>query len=117
MDQQELDSLVARHVWGMVVVIDTYSGENYIMGKNHARMPVPSYRDDMAAASAIEEKLESQGFFMSVRNTLDDKVSQWVVCFLKDDDRDYLPSMADDLPTAICLAAVAAMQGVNVKEK
>lgn len=115
MDRQELDSLVARHVWGMVVVIDTYSGQNYIMGKDRTRLPVPSYADDMAAAAAIEEKLESQGFYLTVRNTLDDKASQWIACFLKDDGNDYMPSVADELPVAICLAAVAAMQGKNLK--
>lgn len=114
MDQQELDSLVARHVWGMVVIIDTTTGANYIMGKNRTRMEVPSYCNDLVAASAIEEKLESQGFYLSVRNTLDDKASQWIACFLRDDEHEYKPSIADDLPTAICMAAVAAMQGVNI---
>lgn len=115
MDQQDLDSLVARFVWGMVVIIDTNTGENYIMGKNRTRMPVPSYCDDMVAASAIEEKLESQGYFLTVRNTLDNKTSQWIACFLKDDGKDYMPSVHESLPTAICMAAVAAMQGSNLK--
>ena len=116
MDLLELDSLVARHVYGLVVIIDTQKGANYIMGKNGTPMELPLYSTDMEAVDDIEKRLERQGWYLSVRNTVDAEKSKWIACFLRDDEKSYLPSKADTLPAAVCMAAVAALTGKNVQQ-
>jgi hypothetical protein len=37
--------------------------------------------------------------------------------FLKEDDRSYIFSKAENLPMAICLAALSALDGENVRKK
>lgn len=115
MENQELDSLVARLVWGFVVIIDTQSGNNYIMGTDRQLIELPHYSQDQEAANLIEQEMEKHGWILTVRNTIDEDASKWLASFLRKDERNYKLSSADTVPRAICLAAVSAMQGTNTK--
>lgn len=114
MENQELNSLIGRLLWGFVVIIDTRSGLNYMMGHDHKPIELPNYSEDQEAANMVEQFLENQGYIMSVQNTVDSSQSKWFACFFKaNDGKKYKPSMADTVPKAICLAAIAAVQGTN----
>ena len=116
MENQELDSMVARLVWGYVVIIDTQSGLNYIMGHDHVQIELPKFSEDQEAANMVEKKMEENGWILTVRNTIDEAASKWLASFLRRDNKQYKLSSADTVPRAICLAAVSAMQGTNIKQ-
>jgi len=113
----ELDSLVARTVWGYVIVIDTQSGESYFMGHNHQRKPVPNYGTDISAAyEVVEQMRHAHGFDMKLQNVVEGGQSKWLCAFTKNDKRRYIPVLSLSMPEAICLAAVQALQGKNIAQ-
>jgi hypothetical protein len=60
-----LDSLVARFIFGFAVIIDTQKNEQYVMGKDHEKIPVPQYSADVEIAYQITEQLHKMGFRQS----------------------------------------------------
>lgn len=117
MTDEEINGFIARLVYGYVVIIDTQSGKNYMMGKDRSQIPVPDYCTEMCFAEEIEEMMERQGFVLQMQNTVDYEKSKWLAMFGKPDGRKYLPSMAETLPRAVCLAAIAAIQGANIPKE
>jgi|SRR5476651_2060240 hypothetical protein len=111
-----LDNLVATEVFGYVVVIDTQSGENYIMGKDHVKIDLPKYSEDIEQAYKITEHLYKSGWNLSVKNEIIEGHNRWLTAFVKQDGRQYLPSLADSLAVAICKAGVAAAIGQNIRK-
>jgi hypothetical protein len=109
-----LDHLVATEVFGYVVVIDTHSGESYIMGKDHVKISLPKYSEDIEDAYKITEHLYKSGWNLSVKNSIIEGHNRWLTAFVKPDTRRYLPSLASSLPVAICMAGVAAAIGQNI---
>jgi hypothetical protein len=112
----ELDSQVARIVFGYAVVIDTHSGEQYIVGKDHEPIPVPPYSTEIEAAYGITNQLHRMGFTLKVQNDVIDGKNIFFSAFVKQDTRKYLSSAAEDLPTAICKAGIAAVTGQNIQQ-
>lgn len=110
----QLDSLVATEVFGFVVIIDTHTNEAYTMGKDHVRIEVPKYSTDIEQAYKITEQLYKLGFSLTVQNSIVEGHNRWLTAFTKQDKRQYLPSIADALPVAICMAGVAAITGQNI---
>jgi hypothetical protein len=111
---QTLDSLVATEVFGYVVILDTQSGESYIMGKDHIKIPLPQYSTNIEQAYKITEQLYKSGWNLSVKNDIVDGHNRWLTAFVKQDNRQYVPSLADSLAVAICKAGVAAAIGQNI---
>jgi len=110
----ELDSMVARIVFGYVVIIDTKTGENYTLKKDRSRMTLPPYSTDLSSAYLIAELLNGKGYSLQVKNVVNDGSSKWIVCFTMPDNRKYLPVVTTTLPQAICLAGLDAVRGLNV---
>jgi malate/lactate dehydrogenase len=111
-----LDSLVATEVFGYVVILDTQSGENYIMGKDHIKISLPQFSTDIEQAYKITEHLFKSGWNLSVKNDIFEGHNRWLTVFVKQDGRQYVPSLANSLPVAICKAGVAAAIGQNVSK-
>jgi hypothetical protein len=110
----QLDSLVARTVFGYAVVIDTHTGEQYVMGKEHDKIPVPAYSSDVEIAYRVTEQLHKMQFNLSIKNVTEKGQNGWLAAFVKHDTRRYVPSYAGDLAVVICLAGIAAVTGQNV---
>lgn len=112
----QLDSMVARSVWGYVVIIDTVTGESYIMGRDHVKMSIPEYSTDITTAYEIAEHLRQFGFTLQLKNQIRDGNSYWTACFTKaGDGKVYVPVEGDTLPESICRAAISAAYGTNVR--
>jgi hypothetical protein len=109
----ELDSQVARIVFGFAVVIDTHSGKQYIVGKDHEEMPVPPYSTEIEAAYNVTNQQHRMGFTLKVQNDVVGGKNIFYTAFTKPDTRKYMASAAEDLPTAICKAGIAAVTGQN----
>jgi hypothetical protein len=113
----ELDSRVARNIFGYVVIIDTQLNESYIMGLDRKPLPVPQYSTDTETAQLIVEMLKKHGFSLAARNKQVNGEYQWVASFSRDDGRSYLASYGNTLPAAICAAGLSAVQGTNSNQK
>lgn len=85
------------------------------MGHDRELIELPLFSEDQEAANLIEQKMEENGWILTVRNTIDEEASKWLASFLRKDGKNYILSSADTVPRAICLAAVSAMQGTNIK--
>jgi hypothetical protein len=110
----QLDSLVARNVFGYAVIIDTHTGEQYIMGKDHEKIDVPKYSSDVEIAYQVTEQLHKMGWHLNASSVNQNGINGFLALFLKQDGRGYLPSFAEDLAVAICMAGVAACTGQNI---
>lgn len=111
----ELDSQVARVVFGFAVVIDTHTGEQYIVGHDHESIPVPPYSTEIEAAYSVTNQLHKMGYTLKVQNDVVNGKNIFYTAFTKADNRKYLGSAAEDLPTAICKAGIAAVTGQNIQ--
>lgn len=109
----ELDSRVARTIFGFVVIIDTQSNESYIMGLDRKPKSVPPYSSDTETAQQIVELMQKHNFMLSAKNKLINGEPTWMACFSREDGRPYLASYGDSLPAAICAAGLAAIKGEN----
>ena len=110
---EDLDSRVARNIFGYVVIIDTQSNESYIMGTDRIRRPVPEYSTDTETANHIVDLMKKHGFSLSARNKKMNGEYLWAACFSREDGRSYLASYGDTLPAAICAAGLSAIRGTN----
>lgn len=111
---KQLDSMVARTVWGYVVIIDTQSGAHYIMGKDRQAQDVPNFSTELATSYEVVNQMQKHGFSFQLKNLVEQGVTKWITCFTKSDNRRYTPSIAPELPQAICIAAIAAIRGENI---
>lgn len=111
---QELDSLVARVIFGLVVIIDTQAGTSYIMGHNREKREVPPYSTDTETADEIINLMDEHGLLLSMQNKKINGEACWVGNFGRDDGRRYVPSYATTLPALICQAGIDAIQGNNI---
>lgn len=110
----ELDSQVARTVFGYAVVIDTQAGQQYIVHRDGAQTPVPEYSSDVEIAYQVTDQLHKMGFTLSVKNEVQNGKNIWQTAFVKQDKRSYLANVAEDLASAICVAGILAVTGQNI---
>jgi hypothetical protein len=108
----QTDSLVARKLWRADVVSDPETGEHYIAQLDE-KVPLPAFSTDVAEAERIVEFLESKGWVFRVKNIPED--DQYKACFIKEDNRTYRFAKADTIPMVICEAAMAVINGTNLK--
>lgn len=80
--------------------------------------PYKDYRDDLNDAMEVVEKMWHKGWQMESANRyklntpITENVCSWWVRFINNEnDMDSWSGEADTLPTAICLAALAAIEG------
>lgn len=107
------NSLIARKVWRAIVINDMDSGESYMVGqKDHAKVPLPDFSNDLKEAHTIVEFFQNKGWAFRVRSIPEDDNFQ--ACFYRDDNRTYKFSKAYTMPMVICEAALAALDGTNL---
>ena len=109
-----LDSQVARVLFGTVVIIDTKTGEHCMMGKDREMLPVPSFSTDVETAYEVTDLMQDYGLELNVKNAKRGDESFWYACFKKEDGRQYVPSTGVTVAEAICVAALAAVNGDNI---
>jgi hypothetical protein len=110
----QTDSLIARKVWRAIVVNDTETGESYMVGQEkHDKVPVPPFSTDYTEAHKVVEHFQNMGWTFRVQSVPEEDVFR--ACFFKDDNRTYKFIKADTMPLVICEAAIAAINGTNVK--
>ncbi len=110
----QTDSLIARKLWKALVVTDTETGEDYMVGeKTHEKVPVPKFSTDTDEAHRIVSFFQSKGWMFRVKNIPEEDTYQ--ACFFRQDNRRYLFVKEQSLPMAICVAAFAALNGTNIK--
>jgi hypothetical protein len=110
----DLDSQIARLLFGTVVIIDTQSGESYMMGKDRVQVPVPPYSTDMETAEEITNFMQTHNHVLSMKKAKTVDSNRWCACFSKEDNRRYVASYAATASEAVCVAALAALKGMNV---
>lgn len=109
-----MDSQVARSLFGTVVIIDTKTGESYMLGKDRQRMLLPPFSTDLETAEEIVDLLQEYGHTLNMKKAKNGDDSLWYACFSKEDGRRYVASTAATAAEAICVAALAALKGDNV---
>lgn len=117
MDSQagpNLDQQIARRLFGSVVIIDTKSGDNYMMGKDHQKVPVPPFSTDMETAEELVELMAGYNHVLNIKMSKRGEDVVWYACFSKEDDRRYVSVSAPTAAEAVCLAALAAVDGKNI---
>jgi hypothetical protein len=110
----DMDSQVARKLFGTVVIIDTQTGNNYMMGKDREPLPVPPFSTDMETAEEVTDLLTNHGFTLSMKKAKNGDDNCWYACFSKEDGRRYVSSMAATPAEVVCVAALAALTGDNI---
>lgn len=109
-----LDQQIARLLFGSVVIIDTQTGEQYMMGKDHQRVPVPPFSTDMETAQELATLLADTGLNLNMKQSKQGDQVVWFACFSKEDGRRYVATMAASAAEAVCAAALAAHNGNNI---
>jgi hypothetical protein len=110
----DLDSQVARLLFGTVVIIDTQSGDQYMMGRDRVQVAVPPYSTDMESAEEITDFMQTHDHVLSMKKAKTLDVNRWSACFSKADTRSYVASYAATAAEAVCVAALDALKGLNV---
>lgn len=111
---RDLDSLVARMVFGLVVIIDTQKDQHYIMGKNHSQQPLPPYSTDAETAHQIVDLVAPYGFDLVLNSREMGGRTVWGAAFKRKDGkrelRTHVAYYGDTLAAAICAAGLAIME-------
>ena len=110
-----LDARMARTLWRALVVHDAANNECYMVSDDHERVPVPAYSTVVDDAHRVAAFMQSHGWTLSIKQTMDDDNVCYVALFGKTDGRIYNYTKAETMPLAICLAALWAWSGGNVK--
>lgn len=108
-----LDALVARKLWGAVVIVDVMGKTAHLIGEDR-KTPVrlPSYSTEVAAAHRVVGAMQQRGWTAYMKH--DDNTGKFFACFSKSDGRTYKRTPADTLAHAVCLAALDALMGKNI---
>lgn len=108
----ELDVEVAKKVWRYLVVIDSGSG-HYNIVSAFGSETLPPYSTDPAASALIEQFLAGQGWKLRTRRD----GTGYAAAFIKPGKTTYRYFVSETLPTAICHAALAVVNGTNIQSK
>lgn len=109
----QLDANIARRLWKAVVLIDMEDGSHYFLRQeDHKRSPIPPYSTSVDECYRVVSKMQSMGW--TARLTSKPEIGKYHAAFTKDDGRLYRLTEAETLPLAVCLAALAAYDGLNV---
>ncbi len=108
-----LDAVVARRLLLAVVVHDPATGEAHLVGAEDRKpVPLPRYSTEVEDAHRAAALMQRRGWSLRVRQ--DAERGEWLAAFTKDDGRVYAYSKTAAMPHAVCLAALAALDGRNV---
>lgn len=107
----QMDAKIARRLWRAVVFME--DGNHHLVQQgDFARVPLPPYSTDIDEAYRVVRYMQALGWACRLRHCPDS--ARFRVCFTKADDRVYQWSLDEVMPMAICLAALAALDGANV---
>lgn len=106
----ELDSLIARKLWKVLVVYDPEQDERYMVGVDHSHVPLPPFSSNLEEAHRIVGAMKNMGFFFQSR-ICDNGCYE--AAFTKPDGKSYLYSFGKTLPEVICHSALSALDGSN----
>ncbi len=108
-----LDNLIARKVWRALVVTESESGESYMVNQDdHSKVSVPAFSTDLDQAQKVVDYFQNKGWSLRVQSVPENDNFQ--ACFFRDDNQTYRFVHADTVPSVICEAALAALNGTNV---
>jgi hypothetical protein len=110
----QFDSVIARALWKFIIVVDTQTGENFLVGPHHEKVPLPKYSTVIADAYKIVEHFQAQGYALKVRSSITSGKATYHAVFLRNDGQNYRFSEGSTLPMAICFAALSVCQGTNI---
>jgi hypothetical protein len=100
----QMDSLIARKLWRVVVVNDAEIGKSYMVGQgDKKRVPLPPFSTDMDQASRVVDFLSTKGWTFRYRH--DPKTDLFEAVFYRD-GMDYTFVTGETVPMAICNAAL-----------
>lgn len=105
----ELDAAIARRLWKAIVMVE--GGVRVLVEANTKKsVPLPGYSTILDEAYRVVARMQSEGW--EARIGADDD-GRCRAVFAKGDGRLYLWTYAQTGPEAICLAALAAVEGRN----
>lgn len=109
-----LDGRLALALWRAVVLVDGQTGEHTLVSADgRGAVRLPAFSSDLEAAHRVISKMKEQGWTVLIDHG-PATGGRYRVVFGRDDRRNYLYTEATPLPLAICLAALAALEGGNV---
>jgi hypothetical protein len=110
-----MDADVARTLWKALVVHDTESNTSYLMGEDWKQVELPKFSTDTNQAHRVVRYMQGHGFTLNVQQVIEHGQGIYQATFMKPDGRKYLFCEHPELPMAICMAAVSAYGGLNIK--
>ena len=110
-----LDADIARTLWKALVVHDAEKGESYLIGDDWQKVLLPHFSTNVDDAYRVVGHLQSQGWTLNLQQDIQKGVSKYIAAFVKMDGRHYIANEHESLPMVLCLAALAAYSGLNIK--
>jgi hypothetical protein len=107
-----MDSLVATRLWRVVVINE--DGQRYMVGQdNRERVPLPAFSTVIDDAYRVVDFFSAKGWEFRIQHIPESDT--YNSCFYRDDSRVYQMVNAKTTTMAVCLAALQALNGSNVK--
>lgn len=110
----QFDSVIARALWKTIIVVDTKTGENFLVSHTHEKVPLPKYSTLISDAYKLAEHFQTLGYALKVRSQIAAGRATYYAVFVRGDGQNYQFSEGGTLPLAICHAALAVSQGTNI---
>lgn len=108
-----LDALVARRLWRAIIFVE--AGKHWLVEHGtHKRVPLTPYSTDIDEAQRVVRLMQSRGFTGRIGH--DPEFNRYRAVFTLDDGRHYRWTMCETMPHALCVAALAALDGTNVEK-
>lgn len=108
-----LDALVARRLWRAIVSVE--DGKPFLVEQGtHKRVALTAYSTDLDEAQRVVRLMQSRGFTGRIGH--EPEHNRYRAAFTRDDGRHYRWTFCETLPHALCLAAIAAVDGTNVEQ-
>lgn len=109
-----LDAQVAQAVWKAMVLVDGATGERTLVAANAKDpVPLPRFSADLGDAYKVVAAMKAKGWIFAMRHEAVGG-GRYCVAFGRDDGLTYRYTETAKLALSICLAALAALGGMNV---
>ena len=111
-----LDADIARTLWKALVVHDAELNETYLVDEDWQKSPLPKFSTNVDDAYRIVSHLQSLGWTLHCKHFVDHGSSKYQAVFFKTDNRHYIVNEHESLAMVLCMAALAAFSGLNIKK-
>jgi hypothetical protein len=109
-----MDADIARTLWKVLVVHESETGESFMMDEDFKRVALPKFSTDVDEAYRVVAFMQSHNWTLSLKQEIEHGKSIYMATFMKNDNRSYIFNRHESLPMVLCLAALAALSGLNI---